>query len=89
VAKPPPLSCLLSNPRGRGPLDLPFLTKEAKKQVIANAVPLQIDLYVAELINSATCGSKIHVAQPKNTITSNSNQSKSYEINIMTLEKTH
>jgi len=49
------------------PLDLPFLTKAAKKQVIANAVPLQIGSYVAQLINSTVYGSKIDVAQPQNT----------------------
>jgi len=48
------------------PLDLPFLTKEAKKQVIANAVPLQIGSYVAQLINSAVYGEKIHVAHNEN-----------------------
>jgi DNA (cytosine-5)-methyltransferase 1 len=48
------------------PLHLPFLTKEAKKQVIANAVPLQIGSYVAQLINSAIYGSKIHVEQSEN-----------------------
>jgi len=49
------------------PLDLPFLTKSAKKQVIANAVPLQIGSYVAKLINEAVYGSKINVAQPQTT----------------------
>lgn len=48
------------------PLDLPFLTKSAKKQVIANAVPLQIGSYVAQLINSTLYGNKIHVAHAQN-----------------------
>lgn len=43
------------------PIDLSFLTKEAKKQVIANAVPLQISSYVAELINSTLYGERIHI----------------------------
>jgi len=43
------------------PLDLPFLTKEAKKQVIANAVPLQISTYLAQLINTSIYGDKIEV----------------------------
>jgi DNA (cytosine-5)-methyltransferase 1 len=35
------------------PIHLPFLTLTSKKQVVANAVPLQIGRYVARLINSA------------------------------------
>lgn len=48
------------------PLDLPFLTKESKKQVIANAVPLQISTYAAQLINSAVYGDEIHIEQSQN-----------------------
>lgn len=48
------------------PMDLSFLTKEAKKQVIANAVPLQISSYVAELINSTLYGESVHVQNDEN-----------------------
>jgi DNA (cytosine-5)-methyltransferase 1 len=48
------------------PLDLSFLTKEAKKQVVANAVPFQISTYVAQLINSSVYGDEIHVEQSQN-----------------------
>jgi len=48
------------------PLSLPFLTKEAKKQVVANAVPLQLGTYVAQLINSTVYGTKVHIEQSEN-----------------------
>lgn len=48
------------------PLDLAFLTLSAKKQVIANAVPLQIGSYVAGLISNAVYGAKIDVANQQN-----------------------
>lgn len=48
------------------PLDLPFLTKSAKKQVIANAVPLQIGSYIAQLINLTVYGSRVICNQEKN-----------------------
>ncbi|QZO12608.1 DNA cytosine methyltransferase [Pseudoalteromonas piscicida] len=37
----------------REPLNLEFLTLTAKKQVVANAVPLQLSYYVAALINES------------------------------------
>lgn len=45
------------------PLDLPFLTKSAKKQVIANAVPLQLGAYVAKLIDDTVYGNDFEIVQ--------------------------
>lgn len=43
------------------PLDLPFLTKSAKKQVVANAVPLQISSYISQLINLTLYGNNVSI----------------------------